>query len=143
MSNYNSNFYANRYPRKYKSVDGRVYKTEAEVRDLPVRNKVVNVLKANDKMSAADLIRIEQFLSTGQVPDKKIPITAEQRQYVIEKYGLVKNGSNGRYMADEQQVYMMLCNQYPAARNFKSFKHIKYTVNFYDPRNGEVKVYKG
>ena len=133
--------YANRRVVNYTGVDGRVYKTEAaDARQLKMRAKVIRNGIVNDRVSAADIIRIEAFLANGCIPDKAKKVTELRRQEVVSEYELSQDPRTNRWTGDESRIFSILCAKYPAASRFKSFKDLKYVEKYYDPRNGAVKT---
>ena len=78
-----------------------------------------------------EIYRMELFLKDGKRPPKKVAMKADDRNRIIEEYGLSYDAGNLRYLGDYEKVWERMTQKYPdIARGYKSYKECQYAVKY-------------
>lgn len=120
------------YNKRYKGVDGRTYVLEPNMRPLPLRTKLYpRYGVVYELMSATELWRIENFFADKK--SKKF-----DRDRIITEYELHKDETARRWLGNEAAVFQKLCDKFPEAAAYKSYRDVQYAVKYHCNKNGEI-----
>lgn len=126
--------YYNQKGSRFKSVDGRIYKSEIKEKDAYVITvKQEDSIYQKTKMSAQQVFDVECYLSSGRRPGL---ISIKDKERIIQEYSLEKNNGKGAYIGDPQNIYKILKEKYPESvsrfhnNDGKGYKRIVYAVYY-------------
>lgn len=127
----NQRYQADKY--RYGAVDGRCYQTESPLApptSMPTQ-QALQRLRKQEQMSMIEIYRMELFLKDGKRPPKKVAMKSDDRNRIIEEYGLSYDAGNLRYLGDYEKVWELMAKKYPdIACGYKSYKECQYAVKY-------------
>lgn len=117
--------------RHYTSVDKRTYNCEPNLAPPVQKPSKINLMLVQEGVSASDIYRIECFLESEEPAQhfSNTVLQRKERQRIVKEYALTKR-SNNRWQGDEEEIFKKICNRWPKAENYKTYKNLLYAIRY-------------